>query len=114
MKEVSFGRGGTKALRGLLLVPLAARLGSPPVGYRLAASWGSLALAQTFGPGGILTLRTAAKSGRGASPHPSPAILWSPKHSFPHSVLFPFGKLTQAPGSCSAESAGTVLFFLSS
>ena len=66
--------------RRLLLVPLAARLGSPPVGYRLVAPCGGLALAQICGPGGILILRTTAKSSRGASPHPSPTISWSPKH----------------------------------
>lgn len=74
-----FWKGWYKGTEGVTFGTLGSPAGSPPV-YRLAASWGSLALAQTCGPGGILMLRTAAKSSRGASPHPSPATSWSPKH----------------------------------
>ena len=50
-----------------------------PLGWTGCISLQSKGLSSR-GPGGILMLRTAAKSSRGASPHPSPATSWSPKH----------------------------------
>ena len=107
-----FWKGWYKGTEGVTFGTLGSPAGSPPV-YRLAASWGSLALAQTCGPGGILMLRTAAKSSRGASPHPSPATSWSPKHFI---SPFCFVSLWQAnPGVWQLQcrvSRNSFVFFL--